>query len=75
MIKKQSRLLIRDSNRSYTVIGDCISAGRLYDKIGSTAAVKVVLVTSYGTICKISKKILKKKQEKKFSEEIKEESK
>ena len=50
------------ANSSYTVIGDCISAGRLYDKIKTTAAVKVVLVTSSGTICKVCKKSLLKQK-------------
>ena len=33
------------ANSSYTVIGDSMSAGRLYDKIGKTAYAKVELVT------------------------------
>ena len=48
------------ANSFYTVIGDSISAGRLYDKIGDTAYAKVVLVTQAGTICKVCKKSLKK---------------
>lgn len=47
------------ANSSYTVIGESMSAGRLYDKIGDTAYAKVVLVTPAGTICKICKKSLK----------------
>ncbi len=43
------------ANSTYTVIGDCMSAGRIYDKIGDTAKATVVLVTSHGTICKLSK--------------------
>lgn len=46
------------ANSSYTVIGETISAGRLYDKIGDIAYAKVVLVTENGTICKICKKSL-----------------
>ena len=46
------------ANSPYTVIGDSISAGRLYDKIGDTAKAKVVLVTDNGIICKVSKKSL-----------------
>ena len=49
------------ANSSHTVIGESISAGRLYDKISNVAYAKVVLVTSSGTICKICKKSLKKK--------------
>ena len=39
------------ANSSYTVIGDSMSAGRIYDKIGKKAKAKVVLVTDHGTIC------------------------
>ena len=45
---------------AYTVIGESMSAGRLYDKIGDIAYAKVVLVTPAGTICKICKKSLVK---------------
>ena len=44
---------------SYTVMGESMSAGRVYDKIGDTAYAKVVLVTAAGTLCKICKKSLK----------------
>lgn len=47
------------ANSPYTVIGETISAGRLYDKMGDTAYAKVLLVTSNGTICKVCKKSLK----------------
>ena len=50
------------ANSSYTVIGESMSAGRLYDKIGDKAYAKVVLVTPAGTICKICKKSLKKEK-------------
>ena len=46
------------ANSSYTVIGESMSAGRLYDKIGDAAYARVVLVTPAGTICKICKKSL-----------------
>lgn len=46
------------ANSSYTVIGESMSAGRLYDKIGDVAYARVVLVTPVGTICKICKKSL-----------------
>lgn len=46
------------ANSSYTVLGDSMSAGRLYDKIGNEATARVVLVTPQGTICKASKKSL-----------------
>ena len=51
------------ANSSYTVIGESMSAGRLYDKIGDVAYAKVILVTSAGTICKICKKSLVKDEE------------
>ena len=52
------------ANSSYTVLGDSMSAGRIYDKIGKKAKAKVVLVTDHGTICSISKKSLLDNQEK-----------
>ena len=52
------------ANSSYTVIGDSMSAGRLYDKIGKKAKAKVMLVTDHGTICSISKKSLLENQKK-----------
>ena len=48
------------ANSSYTVIGESMSAGRLYDKIGDVAYAKVILATPAGTICKICKKSLVK---------------
>ena len=50
------------ANSSYTVLGDSMSAGRIYAKIGKKA--KVVLVTDHGTICSISKKSLLDNQKK-----------
>lgn len=52
------------ANSSYTVLGDSMSAGRIYDKIGDTAKAKVVLVTEHGTICKLSKKSLLENEQK-----------
>lgn len=46
------------ANSAHTVIGESMSAGRIYDKIGDTAKAKVVLVTPQGTICSLSKKSL-----------------
>ena len=46
------------ANSPYTMIGESMSAGRIYDKIGDTAKAKVVLITDRGIICKISKKSL-----------------
>lgn len=44
------------ANSPYTVIGESMSAGRMYDKIGQKGSAKVVLVTSEGVLCKICKK-------------------
>ena len=62
------------ANSSYTVIGDSMSAGRIYDKIGKKAKAKVVLVTDHGTISSISKKSLldNQKKAKKSETEIEE---
>ena len=49
------------ANSIYTVLGEAVSAGRLYDKIGDRAAAKVVLVTSNGILCKVCKKGLAQK--------------
>ena len=40
------------------IIGESMSAGRLYDKIGKKATAKVVMLTNAGVICKICKKSL-----------------
>ncbi len=50
------------ANSAYTVIGESMSAGRIYDKIGDKARAKVVLVTPHGTICRLSKKDIISKQ-------------
>lgn len=41
------------ANSPHTVLGDCMSAGRLYDKIGESAAAKVVYVLDNAVICKV----------------------
>jgi len=41
------------ANSAYTVQGDTMSAGRLYDKIGKKAKAKIVYVIPGGAICKI----------------------
>lgn len=46
------------ANSANTVLGDCFSAGRLYDKIGDTAKAKVIHVLPHGVILKICKKSL-----------------
>ena len=60
------------ANSPYTVIGESRSAGRLYDKIGDTAAAKVVLITPGGVLCKVCKKSLAEgcKNEKKNESDV-----
>jgi len=48
------------ANSTKTVIGECMSAGRIYDRIGKKAHAKVVFVTPKGAICKIKKNDLRK---------------
>ena len=50
------------ANSSFTVLGDSMSAGRLYDKIGKTAVGKVIHVLPQGVLCKLSKKSFVKKE-------------
>lgn len=44
------------ANSPYTIIGESMSAGRIYDKIGNNADAKILLVTSEGVLCKLCKK-------------------
>ena len=60
------------ANSTHTVIGESMSAGRIYDKIGDTAKAKVVMETEYGTICKICKKSLIDHKNKKVEEDVNE---
>ncbi len=46
------------ANSVRTVLGESISAGRLYDKIRDTAEAKVRFITCRGTICSVKKKTL-----------------
>ena len=46
------------ANSPYTVLGETMSAGRIYDRIGDTAVAKVIHVTERGTICRVCKKSL-----------------
>ena len=41
------------ANSTYTVLGDCMSAGRLYDKIGKKAKGKVLYKTAKGVVCEL----------------------
>lgn len=42
------------ANSPYTVKGESMSAGRLYDRIGDKAKGKVVFVVEGGAVCKIT---------------------
>ena len=42
------------ANSTYTVLGDSMSAGRLYDKIKNKAKARVILKTPRGVICEIT---------------------
>lgn len=42
------------ANSPYTVLGESMSAGRLYDRIGKKAKAKIVFVLENGVICKIT---------------------
>ena len=46
------------ANSLYTVLGNSMSAGRLYDRIGDTAEAKIVYVTDRGILCKVCKRSL-----------------
>lgn len=51
------------ANSPYTVLGESMSAGRIYDKIGAYAKGRIILVTDCGVLCKLNKKSLKKETE------------
>jgi len=42
------------ANSPYTVVGESMSAGRLYDKIGDKATGQVVYVLPTGVLCKVT---------------------
>ena len=44
------------ANSPWTVQGESISAGRLYDKIGKKATAEVVYVLPQGAICRLTNK-------------------
>lgn len=48
------------ANSHYTVIGECLSAGRLYDKIGDTAYGTVEYVLPNGVVCKLKEDSVEK---------------
>lgn len=46
------------ANSTYTVLGECFSAGRLYDRIGNKAVAKVKHILPKGVICSVRQKDL-----------------
>lgn len=46
------------ANSPFTVMGESMSAGRIYDKIGDTAEGYVLYVLPKGVLCRLSKKSL-----------------
>ena len=50
------------ANSPYTVIGESMSAGRVYDKIGDTAVGEVMFVTTQGVLCKVCEESLLKQE-------------
>lgn len=43
------------ANSPHTVLGESMSAGRLYDKIGKSAAADIVYITPQGVVCRVRK--------------------
>ncbi len=41
------------ANSPYTVLGECASGGRIYDKFGDEIIARVEFVTPKGVICKV----------------------
>jgi hypothetical protein len=44
------------ANSPFTVLGESMSAGRMYEKMGKKAVGKVKIVTPNGVLCKLEKK-------------------
>ena len=47
------RVWARWANSTHTVLGDCYSAGRIYDKIGAAATAKVKYVLANAVVCSV----------------------
>ena len=41
------------ANSTYTVKGECMSAGRLYDKIGDQASARVCYILANAMVCRV----------------------
>lgn len=44
------------ANSPYTVVGECMSAGRIYDRFGKKASGEIKYITSNGIVCTLIKK-------------------
>lgn len=51
------------ANSPHTVIGESMSAGRIYDKIGDTAEGSVLYILPQGVLCKLAMDKVKEKNE------------
>lgn len=51
------------ANSSFTVKGESMSAGRIYDKIGNKAKGKIVFVIDGGAVCRITDTGIEGKEE------------
>lgn len=61
VVKKGLGTIGHVANSPNTVIGESMSAGRIYDRIGKKADARVLYVMPQGVLCRIEKKSLKKK--------------
>lgn len=51
------------ANSVNTVLGDCMSAGRIYDKIGNTASGRVLYIMPDAVVCELNSESLPSKSE------------
>ncbi len=51
------------ANSPYTVLGESMSAGRIYDRIGDEAKGKILIVTSRGVVCQLKASKAEKEEE------------
>lgn len=54
------------ANSHYTVLGECMSAGRLYDKIGDVAIGKIIFITDCGIVGSIEDSYVKKEEQRRL---------
>ena len=51
------------ANSPYTVLGESMSAGRIYDRIGDEAKGKILIVTSRGVVCQLKASKVEEEEE------------